>query len=154
MKTQDHTSCRGFSLVELLIVAAIIGLIVAIAIPNLLNALNRSRQSRTVSDMRTLSNGLGIYNQDYAQYPTADSFSDFSAIAPDLVPFIGEGIPVLDAWRFPLQYKSDGQSYTLVSYGLDGTADTPWTSGLTSLFEADIVILDGAFFQIPEGAQN
>ncbi len=154
MKTQDHTSCRGFSLVELLIVAAVIGLIVAIAIPNLLNALNRSRQARTVSDMRTLSNGLGIYQQDYAQYPEAASLSDFSAIAPDLVPFIGENIPTLDAWQFPLEYKSDGQSYTLVSYGLNKAADQPWQSGLTSLFEADIVVLDGAFFQIPEGAQN
>mgnify|MGYP000231716536 CR=1 FL=1 len=61
---------------ELLIVAAIIGLIVAIAIPNLLNALQKSKQVRTVSDMRTLSNGLGIYQQDYAQYPTAASLGE------------------------------------------------------------------------------
>ncbi len=69
MKTQDHTSCRGFSLVELLIVVAVIGLIVAIAIPNLLNAIQRSKQTRTISDMRSISNGLGIYQQDYAKFP-------------------------------------------------------------------------------------
>ena len=69
MKTQDHTSCRGFSLVELLIVVAVIGLIVAIAIPNLLNAIQRSNQTRTISDIRSISNRLGIYQQDYAKFP-------------------------------------------------------------------------------------
>lgn len=153
MKTQNHSSCRGFSLVELLIVAAIIGLIVAIAIPNLLNAIQKSRQTRTISDMRTISNGLGIYSQDFAKFPLADSLGAITVISDELIPFIGE-VPTVDGWQKTLQYKSDGDSYTLASYGADAIPNQPWTQGVTSYFTDDIVLMDGSFFQVPEGAQN
>jgi type II secretion system protein G len=153
MNTHKHTSSRGFSLIELLIVAAIIGLIVAIAIPNLLNAIQRSRQTRTVSDMRTISNGLGIYQQDYAKFPPAASLADFTDISDDLVPFIGQ-VPTVDGWKRTYKYRSDGDTYTLASFAANGFADQPWTDGVTSYFDDDIVIMDGSFFQIPEGSQN
>jgi prepilin-type N-terminal cleavage/methylation domain-containing protein len=154
MNTHEHSSSRGFSLIELLIVAAIIGLIVAIAIPNLINAIQRSRQTRTISDLRTISNGLGIYQQDYAKFPPAASLAAFSDVSDDLVPFIGANVPTTDAWHMDLQYKSDGDTYSLASTGANKVVDLPWTSGITAYFDEDIVILDGSFLQIPQGEQN
>jgi general secretion pathway protein G len=154
MKMQDHSSCRGFSLIELLIVAAIIGLIVAIAIPNLVNAIQRGRQSRTVGDIRGLANGLGMYQQDYAKFPVSTDFEDMDQFVSDLAPYLGEGLTTLDGWQRAYQYKSNGDHYTLVSYALNGVADTPWTQGTTTFFDDDVVILDGEFWQVPEGTQN
>src|SRR6187200_3441063 len=62
---------KGFTLIELLIVVAIIGIIVAIAIPNLLNAIQRAKQKRTMADMRSIGTAAESYSIDYNAYPPA-----------------------------------------------------------------------------------
>jgi general secretion pathway protein G len=64
-------SSRGFTLIELLIVVVIIGLIASIAVPNLMNALDKGRQKRTMSDLRTIGTGVEAYAVDEVSYPTA-----------------------------------------------------------------------------------
>ena len=153
MDTQRHSTSRGFSLVELLIVCAVIGLLAAIAIPNLVNAIQRGRQSRSVGDLRGLATAVAMYQQDYAKFPLADDWVSTADIKDSIRPYMGSVVS-MDGWRRTFMYISDGDNYTLVSYGMNGTADQPWSQGPIHYFDEDIVIQGGAFMQWPEGVQQ
>ncbi len=60
---------KAFTLIELLIVVAIIGILAAIAVPNFLNAQVRAQISRAHSDLKTLSTSIEMYNLDNGSYP-------------------------------------------------------------------------------------
>lgn len=154
MNTQHHSSSRGFSLIELLIVAAIIGLVAAIAIPNLVNAIQRGRQARTVADANGIAKAVGMYQQDYAKYPIATADSDAEVLRPHLLAYMSN-YNAVDGWMRPFLYTStDGDHYTLISYALDGESSAPYTYGATEYFDEDIVVNDGMFLQWPEGVQE
>src|SRR5204863_6479428 len=76
----------GFTLIELLIVVAIIGIIAAIAIPNLLNAIDRSKQKRTMADMRSIGTSCEEYSIDNNFYPVQTTQGDVSTITASLTP--------------------------------------------------------------------
>lgn len=59
----------GFTLVELLIVVAIIALLASIAVPNFIEAQARAKVARAASDLRTISTGLEAYHVDWNRYP-------------------------------------------------------------------------------------
>ena len=60
---------RGFTLIELMVVIAIIIILAAIAIPNYLTMTKRAKNSRLASDMATLATALESYKTDWGQYP-------------------------------------------------------------------------------------
>ena len=66
-------SQKGFSLIELLIVVAIILIIAAIAIPNLLRSRIAANEASAVSSLRTLNTACITFNSTYGQYPNAMS---------------------------------------------------------------------------------
>ncbi|HQO33188.1 MAG TPA: prepilin-type N-terminal cleavage/methylation domain-containing protein [bacterium] len=65
--------CRSFTLIELLIVVAIIGILAVIAVPQFSNALIRTQISRACSDLRNIGNAMEAYRLDYSFYPKAET---------------------------------------------------------------------------------
>ena len=64
---------RAFTLIELLIVVAIIAILAAIAVPNFLEAQTRSKISRVKADIRSVMTALESYRVDNNEYPIVDN---------------------------------------------------------------------------------
>jgi len=74
---------KGFSLIELLIVVAIILIIAAIAIPNLLRARMAANESSAVASIRTINTAMITYN---STYPTVGFAANLAALGPNANP--------------------------------------------------------------------
>jgi general secretion pathway protein G len=146
----------GFTLIELLIVVAIIGIIAAIAIPNLLNAIDRGKQKRTMSDMRSVGTAVESYAVDVNFYPVATSMTLIDGTALGIQPTYIKLAPVTDGWGGGMWYGSDttgtGSEYTIKSYGKHNVEAA--SGPATNDFQCDIIYQNGTFVAYPEGVQT
>lgn len=160
---------NGFTLIELLIVVAIIGILAAIAVPNLLTALQRAKQKRTMADMRTISSAWEARAVDRDTYGSAGlSFAwptqNVGPMAMNtlLAPTYIKAVPRYDGWRGRYFYAMDAvvgdeaQVYGIRSGGRDAAFEgTGYAIGTqTRDFNCDIIYSGGAFIQWPEGLQK
>jgi len=141
---------RGFTLIELLIVVAIVGIIAAIAIPNLLNALDRGKQKRTMADLRSIATAVEQYSIDHTIYPTASAIGPLSVI---LEPVFTRDTPTTDGWGNDFVVDATSTDYTIGSGGKDGGA-LNFIGGKTTSLNDAIIFANGQFVQWPEGTQR
>ncbi|MDX2174947.1 MAG: prepilin-type N-terminal cleavage/methylation domain-containing protein [Candidatus Sumerlaeia bacterium] len=101
---------KAFTLIELLIVVAIIAILAAIAVPNFLEAQTRSKISRVKSDMRTLATGIESYYVDNNYYPKGTD-DQWSVRDPDDVTTLSgntTAAAVLERLSTPISYLTSG----------------------------------------------
>ncbi|HUK31027.1 MAG TPA: prepilin-type N-terminal cleavage/methylation domain-containing protein [Candidatus Acidoferrum sp.] len=111
---------KGFSLIELLIVVAIILIIAAIAIPNLLRARISANEASAVSSLRTMNTACITYNSTYGNYPpsTSDLGPSNGAVptstSADLLDqVLGAAAPQKSGYNFVFGPGTANASYTI-----------------------------------------
>jgi general secretion pathway protein G len=123
------------------------GVVSAIAIPNLLNAIDRGKQKRTMADVRTIATAVEAFAADHDAYPIADSVED---LAKQISPVYIAEVPLRDGWSRPFQVQSRAEGYLIYSFGKDGTGET-CDDGETESFNDEICFADGDFVRYPSG---
>lgn len=119
----------GYTLVELLVVVAILGLLTLIATPFVIGYLDRTRVSTAKTEIANIASGLDLYKLDVGRYPTTAEGLDALIHQPQGVdnwngPYIKKVNGLKDPWGRPYLYRSPGQhgDFDIYSYGVKGEA--------------------------------
>jgi len=134
---------KGFALFELLPLVAVLGILGAVVVPAFLDALERSCQKRTMSDIRSMGGAAVSFSREYDGFPS-NRYSGDPAVAwpmafdangsPAIVPDFIQAVPAADGWSRPYHYDAGpdeayinerlgdvtAKHFVVYSYGSDG----------------------------------
>ena len=120
-ENQSFAEERGFTLIEILVVMAIIGMLAVIVAPNIFNQQAGAQIDAALSQISSLEAALDTYRLDVGEYP--DSLEglreNISGRAAWNGPYLRRDVP-LDPWGNDYVYDANGREFTLSSYGPDG----------------------------------
>lgn len=115
----------GFTLVELLVVLAILALLAGIVGPKVLSQLGGAKAKTAAVQIADIEKTLELFKLDVGRYPTADEgLNALVAKPPNAAawtgPYLKGGVP-LDPWAHPYVYKpGPGGTVEILSLGADG----------------------------------
>src|ERR1700691_4184171 len=118
----------GFTLIEMLVVITIIGLIMALVAPRVLNYLAESKVKAAKIQIASLGSALDLYYLDVGHYPTSSEGLTALVQRPGNMttwngPYLKGDLVPEDPWGHPYNYRAPGEHgpYDITSYGADGT---------------------------------
>jgi general secretion pathway protein G len=118
---------RGFTLVEILVVITIIGLIMGLVGPRVLNYLTESKAKAAKIQIESFGSALDLFYLDVGRYPSSSEGLTALVQRPGTIaawngPYLKGAIVPPDPWGTPYVYRAPGQhgAYDLISYGSDG----------------------------------
>ncbi len=171
-----HRRQAGFSIIELVLVILIIGLIASIMIPNLIDALHKAKQRRTMAELRLVGTAWMSWLTDNAGSSSAGAqqlynVAGFNALTyaqiygylhPSDTFFYMQAVPERDAWGSQLTFYMNSNTMTDSQLLLcaaarddiyetcDGTTPIPIGPFLATNFDQDIVWADGFLVRWPD----
>ncbi len=124
----DHEA--GLTLIEMIVVLAIIALVAALIVPSVIGRPDQARVTVAQADMKSIGAALKIYRLDNGNYPTTEQGLAALAVRPTIAP-VPTTYPAdaylpqapTDPWGHPYVYRSPGSSsggFDLSSLGRDG----------------------------------
>jgi general secretion pathway protein G len=118
---------RGFTLVEILVVITIIGLIMGLVGPRVLNYLTESKAKAAKIQIESFASALDLYFLDNGRYPSSSEGLGALVQRPGSTmswngPYLKGAIVPNDPWGNAYLYRAPGQhgTYDIMSYGADG----------------------------------
>ncbi len=172
---------EGFTLIETLVVTAIVGILAALLLPQFISSIQKAKQKGTMQDMNGIAKAIVDYITDMGYAPTQSgpltSGSDFST---EIRPFYSKALPLVDQWGANFYIycgtalsaagidgvtASGSDEFLIISYGRD-RAPTPFSfdplTPTASFFETtsmagfnqDLIIWNGSWIHAPKSAQH
>lgn len=127
-RTRDRS---GFTLIEILVVVAVLSILAALVAPNIFGHLGTAKDAAARSQMEMIGAALDAYRLDNGRYPSTaqglESLRTMPSIEPQARnwrgPYLRREVPA-DPWDSPYVFISPGEAnpsgYDLLSYGADG----------------------------------
>ena len=128
LKSAKNRDDAGFTLIEIMVVIAIIGILATLIVPRIMGRPDEARATAAKHDIGTISQALKLYRLDIGRYPTSEQGLNALVVKPsaDPVPQNWKAGGYLDSlpkdpWGHPYQYANPGTKgeIDIYSYGAD-----------------------------------